>query len=229
MFYSVQGEGKNVGEFSLFTRFFSCQKNCDFCDSKIKTDNIEWEGSALKLSEWVLKELEEKPVKTLVITGGEPLLWNSELIQFIDFIKRDIKIGINIQTNGELLDVAREIGDKVFWSFSPKFLSAGKDNMIEKKKLLNIFSFLSEFNGELKLVIEDIDFPFIDEIVPILRELDNVVFQPCVGQQINSVGELSNMMNFQKYAQLYKRIYDRYNSLINAKFIPQIHKFINFP
>lgn len=229
IFRSVQGEGVRIGEPSLFLRTSQCNLSCGYCDTKQKIDHIEWEGSPLKLSEWINKELENRPVKTLVITGGEPTIWGEELIQLLEFINRDCNIGlINIQTNGELLSKFTQVEyPNIFWSISPKFLSSGKDNMIEKKKFMEAVRFLSERLGELKLVINEEDFIFIDEVVPILNEMETVVFQPAVCESINSAGDLSNMMNFQKYGQLYRKIFDRYSHLIHAKFLPQIHKFVD--
>jgi organic radical activating enzyme len=70
MFYSLQGEGHNIGHAALFIRFSGCTLNCTFCDTdftqkfELSLEEIKAEIKAMQL-----------PNETLVIlTGGEPLL-----------------------------------------------------------------------------------------------------------------------------------------------------------
>lgn len=227
VFSSVQGEGLQIGIPSLFVRLTGCNKTCEYCDTKGKINKVFWEGGVTKLNSWIQDMLFDDPSGMVVITGGEPLIWKQELIDLVGLIKRDCGISINIQSNGELLEVAEELGGKVFWSFSPKLISAGKENRMEKKQFVKLMDFMREFGGELKFVISEEDFPYVDELLNSVNMLRiKLVFQPVINSDINGNGELNNMLNLKKYGDLYKKIVERYKTT-GGKFIPQIHKFVD--
>ena len=94
IFYSIQGEGTNTGEASVFIRFFGCNLTCSFCDDLMHKDK-----NALKeyTFEQVLEEIKKFPSKRIIITGGEPSIYN--LNEFISFLQ-DNDYFISIETNG---------------------------------------------------------------------------------------------------------------------------------
>ncbi len=72
-FYTVQGEGMHAGHPAYFIRLGGCDVGCVWCDVKES-----WEAQ-----KWPLMEIEEivegallHPVRMVVITGGEPLMYN---------------------------------------------------------------------------------------------------------------------------------------------------------
>lgn len=67
VFYSLQGEGGNVGKPFVFIRLSGCNLNCWFCDT-------EWNQGTLYTVEELLKEIARYPCKNIVWTGGEPTL-----------------------------------------------------------------------------------------------------------------------------------------------------------
>jgi 7-carboxy-7-deazaguanine synthase len=72
-FYTIQGEGYNAGEAAFFIRLGGCDVGCVWCDVKES-----WNATAhnlLALDEIAGKAL-AYPSKTVVITGGEPLMYN---------------------------------------------------------------------------------------------------------------------------------------------------------
>jgi organic radical activating enzyme len=72
-FYSLQGEGYNVGKPAFFIRLCGCNVKCSFCDSKNTWDmhNAQW----LSIED-LLSQIEESKAENVVVTGGEPLLHN---------------------------------------------------------------------------------------------------------------------------------------------------------
>lgn len=74
IFYSIQGEGLNVGKPAIFVRFGNCNLKCTWCDTKYTwhpdlRDNVEADLSS------VFREIRKYPkCQHLVITGGEPML-----------------------------------------------------------------------------------------------------------------------------------------------------------
>lgn len=92
-FYTIQGEGHYSGEASYFIRIGGCDVGCHWCDVKES-----WDPSIHPLI-WV-DEIVDTAVsysKLIVLTGGEPLMWN------LDYITKGLKekgCQINIETSG---------------------------------------------------------------------------------------------------------------------------------
>ncbi|MDP6908932.1 MAG: 7-carboxy-7-deazaguanine synthase QueE [Flavobacteriales bacterium] len=72
-FYTLQGEGFHTGKAAYFIRIGGCDVGCRWCDVKES-----WDARIHPLVETakVVQEASQLPSKTVVITGGEPLLFN---------------------------------------------------------------------------------------------------------------------------------------------------------
>lgn len=92
IFYSIQGEGINIGKPAVFLRLSGCNLRCGFCDTKYA-----WKSGQKMDLDQILKAIGKYPVKHLVVTGGEPLLQQSELKELIKNLK---DYYIEIETNG---------------------------------------------------------------------------------------------------------------------------------
>lgn len=93
-FYSIQGEGFHTGKAAYFLRIGGCDVGCSFCDEKESWDATKHPLTAV---EEILKQLQETPARTVVVTGGEPCLYN------LDFLCRRLgMLGItrHIETSG---------------------------------------------------------------------------------------------------------------------------------
>ena len=108
-FYTLQGEGYYKGSAAYFIRIGGCDVGCHWCDVKESWD-------AQKHSATLVEEIVEEAVKhskTIVITGGEPLMWNMKPLTRALKLK---KMQIHIETSG-----AYEItGDWDWFCLSPK-------------------------------------------------------------------------------------------------------------
>jgi len=92
IFYSLQGEGSNVGKPFVFVRFAFCDLSCSFCDeTKHKTVQYEWTVEEL------LTHLQQFPAKYVCLTGGEPSLEDRN-----DLIWHLHRAGyyVSVETNG---------------------------------------------------------------------------------------------------------------------------------
>ncbi|WP_185849401.1 7-carboxy-7-deazaguanine synthase QueE [Blattabacterium cuenoti] len=141
-FYSIQGEGYYCGIAAYFIRFEGCNIKCNWCDTK-ESWNIK-KKDFVSIYEIVSKVNDHK-VKTVVITGGEPMMWN--LYPLVKELKRK-GYRIHIETSGSYF-----IKEKyVDWiTISPKKI---KLPIQENYKKIN----------ELKVVISDEnDFLFAEE------------------------------------------------------------------
>ena len=92
-FYTLQGEGYYKGSAAYFIRIGGCDVGCHWCDVKESWD-------AAKHPPTQIQEIVEEAYqysKTIVITGGEPLMWNMEPLTQALNLKN---MQIHIETSG---------------------------------------------------------------------------------------------------------------------------------
>ena len=72
-FYTIQGEGYNTGKAAYFIRIGGCDVGCHWCDVKES-----WDANLHPLTpiETIIGNIEQSPAKSVVVTGGEPLIYN---------------------------------------------------------------------------------------------------------------------------------------------------------
>jgi organic radical activating enzyme len=76
-FYSLQGEGFHTGRPSYFARIGGCDVGCHWCDSKESWDAAKYPPV---LTDMIIEHATSFPAKAIVVTGGEPLLYNLEYL-----------------------------------------------------------------------------------------------------------------------------------------------------
>lgn len=131
-FYSIQGEGSNTGKAAYFLRIGGCDVGCRWCDVK---ESWSAELHPLVLVDDIIKRIQDCPAKAVVITGGEPLLY--DLSYLCDELKK-IEVEIFLETSG-----AYPLTGSFDWiCLSPK------KNQPPLKKLF-------ERADELKVIIQD--------------------------------------------------------------------------
>lgn len=71
-FYTLQGEGSNSGKAAYFVRLGGCDIHCPWCDTK-----QHWNGDSYPPVEisGIVEKISGTPAKNVVITGGEPSLY----------------------------------------------------------------------------------------------------------------------------------------------------------
>ena len=76
-FYTIQGEGYHTGKAAYFIRLGGCDVGCHWCDVKES-----WDASIhpLTLADTIVENAEKYPGKAVVVTGGEPLIYNLEYL-----------------------------------------------------------------------------------------------------------------------------------------------------
>ncbi|AFJ90646.1 7-carboxy-7-deazaguanine synthase QueE [Blattabacterium sp. (Blaberus giganteus)] len=141
-FYSIQGEGHFYGIAAYFIRFEGCNIKCDWCDTK--------ESWNIKKKDFVpihkiIANINNYKVKTVIITGGEPMMW--DLYPLIKKLKKK-EYRIHIETSG-FYPIKEKYVDWI--TISPKKI---KRPIQENYKKIN----------ELKIIISDEnDFFFAEE------------------------------------------------------------------
>ena len=76
-FYTIQGEGYNSGKAAYFIRIGGCDVGCHWCDVKES-----WDANLhpLTAADVIIENAIKYPAKAIVITGGEPSLYNLNYI-----------------------------------------------------------------------------------------------------------------------------------------------------
>lgn len=76
-FYTLQGEGYNTGKPAYFIRVGGCDMGCSWCDVKES-----WDASLhpLTLTSEIVARAASFPAKAVVVTGGEPVLYNLDFL-----------------------------------------------------------------------------------------------------------------------------------------------------
>jgi 7-carboxy-7-deazaguanine synthase len=107
IFESIQGEGVFFGEWQLFVRFYGCNLNCKFCDTKPDSSR-EYKPDELMAE---LKKFKRK-YHAVSFTGGEPLLQKDFLKQVLPRTRR---AGFKnyLETNGTLPEPLGEVIEEV--------------------------------------------------------------------------------------------------------------------
>ena len=92
-FYTIQGEGFHTGTAAYFIRVGGCDVGCHWCDVKES-----WDPTLHPLmSTEEIAETAAKYCKTIVLTGGEPLMWNLEILTSK---LKELGCTIHIETSG---------------------------------------------------------------------------------------------------------------------------------
>lgn len=109
-FYTIQGEGFHTGKAAYFIRLGGCDIGCRWCDSKVT-----WSAAVhgAKAVEKIVAKVLETPAKAVVVTGGEPTLYN--LAPLTSLLKKH-QVKTFLETSG-----AYEISGEWDWiCLSPK-------------------------------------------------------------------------------------------------------------
>ena len=75
-FYTIQGEGFHTGKAAYFIRIGGCDVGCHWCDVK-ESWNADLHPPTLV--DKIVSEA-QKHAKTVVVTGGEPLIWKMDYL-----------------------------------------------------------------------------------------------------------------------------------------------------
>jgi 7-carboxy-7-deazaguanine synthase len=133
-FFSIQGEGWNTGKAAYFIRLGGCDIGCSWCDSRFAWDP---DLHPLVGTEEIINRVVGSGADSVVVTGGEPLMWNLDYL--CSGLKR-YRICTFIETSG-----AYPLSGKWDWiCLSPK------KNMPPSEKICRIAD-------ELKVIIETKD------------------------------------------------------------------------
>jgi 6-pyruvoyltetrahydropterin 2'-reductase len=99
-FYSIQGEGLAAGTPAVFLRLAGCNLNCEFCDTRHAWISGKEYSFQQIITKWQNKLLTSTH---LIITVGEPVLQQEELVAFINQLDEITVPYIELETNASIL------------------------------------------------------------------------------------------------------------------------------
>lgn len=101
IFKSFQGEGRLAGVPSVFVRTSVCNLRCVWCDTRYTSWEPEWQERdvATVLSE--VRRLAASDVRHIVVTGGEPMLEDTDLVRLCAGLSSD-GMHVTIETNATI-------------------------------------------------------------------------------------------------------------------------------
>jgi len=217
VFSSIQGEGIYAGQPQVFVRFYGCNMNCAYCDTP--SEGIAQETTVKSVMDAVSDSNRDKSIRTVSLTGGEPLLYSNYLKILIPNLRRQ-GYKIYLDTNGTLPNELKEIidlvdivamdvklpsstCDKSFWAEHKEFLMIAKPKDLFVKAVITSRTYEGDFLKAVELVESvDCDIPFV--LQPASRFRD-----------FKDVPEIATLIKWQKAAN---------SRLRDVRIIPQVHK-----
>ena len=156
IFYSIQGEGINMGKPAVFLRLGLCNLACIWCDTKYTWD---WKlyDPGERIIEMSLAEVEREislyNCRYLVITGGEPMLQHGQLVPLLEHLN-DQGYYLEVETNGTIVPVPELVAPVDHWNVSPKL--ANSRNPPASREVPEALEFFSRLpSSHFKFVVEN--------------------------------------------------------------------------
>lgn len=180
---TFQGEGPSVGRRCFFVRLANCNLECVWCDTPYtwaftqhKADkhssgivfNKAEQTREMSVEDIVVRLLElsdDNGPSLVVVSGGEPLMQQVELLQLAKQLGEEFCTDIHVETAGTIAPIPGLWTWIDQWVVSPKLLNSM--NVLTKRRKPEVLSeFVSHSNVCFKFVVsDDRDFFEIDEIV----------------------------------------------------------------
>lgn len=164
---TIQGEGPSMGTVSVFVRLSNCNLTCSWCDTAYTWDWRRFDredqqrlADVGEIREWVLAQ----SAQLVVITGGEPLLQQSFLIE-LTLAWTQAGRRVEVETNGTIAPVPELVDVVTCFNVSPKLANSGigTDRRVRARALE---SFATTGKAVFKFVVRDVgDLDEVDLLV----------------------------------------------------------------
>lgn len=232
---TIQGEGPNVGARCIFVRVKGCDFKCSFCDSKFTWNSEQsytQDFSIYDLSITLLRRCRESNCKRIILTGGNPCLYNFTQV-LLNLNGEGIKV--DVETQGSLFPLWLAYIDTIV--FSPKPPSSGMPDTYDK-----IVKYLDDHKTEpLKVAIKipvfnDKDIEFARKYAKFVNEYmhshceshykPDVKMYLSVGNSDVDTTESIRDRVLSDYEKLLNKINEFPEDFENIYILPQIHTLV---
>ncbi|CAC9644559.1 7-carboxy-7-deazaguanine synthase (EC 4.3.99.3) [uncultured Gammaproteobacteria bacterium] len=100
IFYSLQGEAREVGLPTVFVRLTGCPLRCSYCDTEYA-----FKGNNLLSIDVILTEIKKYNTKFVCITGGEPLAQINCHILLDRLVKENYQVSLETSGSIDIADI----------------------------------------------------------------------------------------------------------------------------
>lgn len=149
VFYSIQGEGKNLGQPSIFVRTSLCNLHCIWCDTDYTWN---WKGARFAhvrdaepgYEKFDIKEVvaelsvaevaalvRQYPCRNVVLTGGEPMMQQEGLLALMEELGKGY--WFEIETNGTIVPDPEFDARINQYNASPKLANSNNPKKLREK------------------------------------------------------------------------------------------------
>ena len=165
IFYSLQGEAREVGLPTVFVRLTGCPLRCTYCDTEYA-----FKGNNMLSIDEILAEVKQYNTRYVCVTGGEPLAQIDCHVLLDALIKDDYQV--SLETSGSIDIGAVNSGVSIVMDVKTPSSNESKHNKYDNIAKL-------ESKDQLKFVIgSQADFDWSVEIVNQYPTEAGVLFSP---------------------------------------------------
>jgi 7-carboxy-7-deazaguanine synthase len=100
IFYSLQGEAREVGLPTVFVRLTGCPLRCSYCDTEYA-----FKGNNLLSIDVILTEIKKYNTKFVCVTGGEPLAQINCHILLDRLVKENYQVSLETSGSIDIADI----------------------------------------------------------------------------------------------------------------------------
>ena len=196
-FVSLEGEGKAIGEPSLYLRLAYCSARCHFCDTKFSWALNENHSKIFdeELSKEILKNIDDRNIRRVTITGGEPLASAKHFYDIVKYLKKSIVLSLKhlgIESNGlhlasinntmtilEMFNkINRDFRVKVSLTISPKIQQdvSWYHTSMTQHDLNNAYKDAFTFGETYLRPTHDINYKFVYDFTDEVLQFENILY-----------------------------------------------------
>jgi len=197
IFYSLQGEAKEVGIPTVFVRLTGCPLRCNYCDT-----TYAFKGNNPLSIESIMEQVEKYNTRYVCVTGGEPMAQSNCLILLDTLIEAGYKVSMETSGSIDISPVNKKVS--VVMDLKTPSSTEQSQNRYENITLL-------ESKDQLKFVIASrSDFDWCCSILEDYDVLSDVLFSP-VYESLKPVDLadwiLEKQLNVRLQVQLHKLLW----------------------
>ena len=165
IFYSLQGEAKEVGIPTVFVRLTGCPLRCNYCDTAYA-----FKGNNPLSIKSIMEQIKKYNTRYVCVTGGEPMAQSNCLILLDTLIKAGYKTSMETSGSIDISPVNKKVS--VVMDLKTPSSTEQSQNRYENIALL-------ESKDQLKFVIASrSDFDWCCSILESYDVLSDVLFSP---------------------------------------------------
>jgi len=165
IFYSLQGEAKEVGIPTVFVRLTGCPLRCNYCDTAYA-----FKGNNPLSIESIMEKVEKYNTHYVCVTGGEPMAQRNCLILLDTLIEAGYKVSMETSGSIDISPVNKKVS--VVMDLKTPSSTEQSQNRYENIALL-------ESKDQLKFVIASrLDFDWCCDILQNYSVDSEVLFSP---------------------------------------------------